>query len=81
MVAVLSESAQQRKAVDMCRIYAFTMYDSFSDIFLGESMNLLGDPATRPWVDSMVGFAKATTTLAALVRILPHACEIGRAHV
>ncbi|KAK3333001.1 putative cytochrome P450 [Cercophora scortea] len=66
MIAVLSESENQQQKVDMVHVYAFTVYDIFSQLFLGESMNLLRRDTARPWVDSMTGFAKATTAMAAL---------------
>ncbi|KAK3693039.1 cytochrome P450 [Podospora appendiculata] len=66
MVAVLGQSETQGQKVNMVHVYAFTIYDIFSQLFLGESMDLLRQDTARPWVDSMTGFAKATTAIAAL---------------
>ncbi|KAK3309846.1 putative cytochrome P450 [Chaetomium strumarium] len=66
LVALLMTAAREGRPVDMGRLYTFTLYDIFSDLFLGESFHLLSDAALHQWASSMVGFAKATTALAAL---------------
>lgn len=72
MLEILSDAAREKRAVNMSETYFFTLYDIFSDLFLGESMNLLRSSALRPWANSMPGFAKATTSLAVLVGPIQH---------
>jgi cytochrome P450 len=54
------------KPVDMVDMMCFIIYDTFSDLFLGESLNLFKDSTYRQWVHSFDSFAKGTTIMAAL---------------
>jgi cytochrome P450 len=64
----LIEAVKARSAepVDMVDMMCFVIYNSFSDLFLGESLNLFQDPTYVPWVHSFDSFAKGTTIMAAL---------------
>lgn len=52
--------------IDMVDTWCSFIYNIFSDLFLGESLNLFKDPTYVPWAHSFNSFAKATTTMAAL---------------
>jgi cytochrome P450 len=54
------------EAVDMVDMMCFVIYDTFSDLFLGESLNLFKESTNRQWVHSFDSFAKGTTVIASL---------------
>lgn len=54
------------QAVDVVDMYNFLAYNIFSDLFVGDPFNLFKDSTHVPWVHSTKGFAKATTSMAAL---------------
>lgn len=53
-------------AVDLVDMYNFLAYNIFSDLFVGDPFNLFKDNTHVPWVHSTKGFAKATTSMAAV---------------
>ncbi|KAF2686192.1 cytochrome P450 [Lentithecium fluviatile CBS 122367] len=54
------------EAIDIVDAWCSFVYNIFSDLFLGESLNLFKDPTYVPWAHSFNSFAKATTIMAAL---------------
>ena len=54
------------KPMDIVAMYNFCVYDMFTDLFLGESLDLFQSPKYHPWVNSFTGFAKGTTMMGSL---------------
>ena len=54
------------RPLDMVEMYGFCIYNMFTDLFLGESLDLFKDSTYHPWVQSFTGFAKRTTMMGAL---------------
>ena len=52
--------------VDMVDMYGFCVYNLFTDLFLGEPLDLFRSSKYHPWVRSFTGFAKGTTMMGAL---------------
>lgn len=55
-----------QKPINVVDMYNFLAYNIFSNLFLGESLDLLKDDKYVPWVHSMLGFARATIAMGAL---------------
>jgi cytochrome P450 len=64
MVRKVTDSIGQ--PLDMSDIYGFTSYNLFSDLFLGETLNLFDDPTYIPFVHAFPGFARVTVIVAML---------------
>ena len=54
------------RPVDMVDMYGFCVYNLFTDLFLGEPLDLFRSSKYHPWVKSFTGFAKGTTMMGAL---------------
>lgn len=52
--------------INMVEMYAFCVYNIFTDLFLGESLDLFKSDTYHAWVGSFTGFAKGTTMMGAL---------------
>ncbi|KAL9037188.1 MAG: hypothetical protein Q9214_005810 [Letrouitia sp. 1 TL-2023] len=64
---LIDEICQKLSApVDMVDMYAFCVYNIFTDLFLGESLDLFKSSKYHPWVGSFTSFAKGTTMMGAL---------------
>jgi hypothetical protein len=50
--------------VDTIDVHGFSAYNVFSDLFLGESLDLFGSNRHISWVDSFPDFARATAIVA-----------------
>ncbi|KAI9768776.1 MAG: hypothetical protein M1839_003961 [Geoglossum umbratile] len=64
MVKAISRNLEN--AHNVINLVQFTAYNLFSDLFLGESLNLFEDPKYRPWVYTFPAFAKGTAVVSEL---------------
>ncbi|KAH7348070.1 cytochrome P450 46A1 [Pyrenochaeta sp. MPI-SDFR-AT-0127] len=81
LVQILKDSSQERKAVDMVRMYNFTTFDIMGDLTFGESLHMLDNAEYDPWVKSIFGFVKRSVQLGLIYTYYPLAAAIVRAMI